>query len=570
MSTIPVVLFAYRRPDLLARTLASLRANRVPLIYAFSDGPRDISVEADVTEVRHLLRAVDWTDLVLVEQPTNIGVGESELSGISRVLSEHEAMISCEDDLEFGPGTYQYLCSALEHYQNDARVMGVTAWNHAKVTPPDVSSQPYFSGRMCGLLWGTWRRAWQGVRDQSAEELNALCAARGIDSSAYGDDLPKAAIHELEYGLWDLRFNLHMLAERGLMLYPARSMVAHTGYDARATNSPRAGDWVDSRQPAPRVENIRWPEVVEHPANAALWRRAVNPPPPPSRLTRAMHSLTRTTGTASDLLQRIPDLTRRTLSDFGGEFIRSRVERTPDGGIVHLAGLSIRITDGPSAFRMYQDAFVRRSGAFTTASETPVVIDGGASIGMFTLATLRDHPAARITAFESDPIVFPFLRENIDRTGSRTVTLVCAALGGADGETTITPKAQTNDVTQVRNKPAKVRIHRLSSFIQHEIDFLNLDDAGAELEILRELEKSGSLRRVREMAVRYRSREGGGQWLGALLSLLELNGFRYAVHDLDKPSRTCPRPNEPVLWSILVTAQRVGTAPDHVPSTQGK
>lgn len=286
-AAVPVVLFAYRRADLLARTLDSLRANGVPRVYAYSDGPRDAGVEADVAAVRALLRRVDWTEIAIVERPRNVGVAASELGGISEVLAGHEEVIAVEEDLEFGPGTYEFLVAALAHYRDDPRVMGVTAWNHPRVTPPDVTTEPYFCGRMSGLMWGTWRRAWTGVAAHTAAEFAARCAEAGIDVTRYGDDLRDSVVHEEAYGMWDLRFNLHMLAERGLFLWPARSMVAHTGYEPRATNSPNAAGWEDAPVPAPAVSRIRWPEVREHPGSAALWRRAVNAPPRPSLLARA-------------------------------------------------------------------------------------------------------------------------------------------------------------------------------------------------------------------------------------------------------------------------------------------
>lgn len=290
---VPVVLFAYRRPDLLKRTLASLHVNEVPLVYAYSDGPRSPSVAADVEEVRRILRRVDWTRLVLVEQPSNLGVADSEYEGISRVLTDHNEVIACEEDLEFGAGTYAFLCAALARYRDDARVMGVTAWNHSRVTPSDVASDPFFCGRMSGLMWGTWLRAWEGVTAQSAAQLLARCDAQGINVARYGDDLRTAALHEKEYGMWDMRFNLHMLARRGLFMWPARSMVAHIGYDPRATNSPNAAGWEDAPSAAPPVASIRWPEVREHPGSAELWRRAVNAPPAPSLLARVRRRLAR-------------------------------------------------------------------------------------------------------------------------------------------------------------------------------------------------------------------------------------------------------------------------------------
>ena len=68
MAAVPVILFAYARPDLLGRTLSCLRENRVPLIYAFSDGPRTADQAPAVARVRDLLRAVGWCDVVLRER----------------------------------------------------------------------------------------------------------------------------------------------------------------------------------------------------------------------------------------------------------------------------------------------------------------------------------------------------------------------------------------------------------------------------------------------------------------------------------------------------------------------
>ena len=71
---IPVILFAYARPVHLGRTVECLRVNHVPLIYAFSDGPRTSRQKAAVEEVRNMLRAIDWCEVVFVERETNLGL----------------------------------------------------------------------------------------------------------------------------------------------------------------------------------------------------------------------------------------------------------------------------------------------------------------------------------------------------------------------------------------------------------------------------------------------------------------------------------------------------------------
>ncbi len=110
---IPVALFAYARPDHLRRTLDSLRANQVPSIYAFSDGPHTPDKQPAVDEVRKTLRTIDWCEVVLVEGQENWGLGRSILAGVTDVLDKRDAVIVFEDDLICVPGTYQYLRAAL-------------------------------------------------------------------------------------------------------------------------------------------------------------------------------------------------------------------------------------------------------------------------------------------------------------------------------------------------------------------------------------------------------------------------------------------------------------------------
>jgi hypothetical protein len=288
---VPVALFAYRRADLLERTLASLRANGVPKIYAFSDGPRDPSVASQVDEVRAVLRRVDWCDIEIGESPINRGIGVAMLTEVSALFERYESLVVIEEDLEFVDGTYAFLCAALQHYRDEPRAMGVTAWTHARVTPAGLTD-PFFSGRMATFVWATWRRAWSGMLDATALQRRDECLAAGIDPARFGDDLVESPAHEVEKAMWDIRFNLHMLARRGVFLYPATSMVRHTGYDSRAMNLTSENGWEDLPEPAPDTATVRWPAVVEYPGTDALWRRGLNAPKrtPLSRIrTRIAH-----------------------------------------------------------------------------------------------------------------------------------------------------------------------------------------------------------------------------------------------------------------------------------------
>lgn len=270
--TVPVALFAFVRTDVLARTLGALRDNGVRLIHAFSDGPRRPDQAPAVEAVRAMLRAIDWAEVRLTERPENLGLGRSIRAGVAQVLAEHERVIVFEDDLVCAPGTYDYLCAALERYRDETRVLSVTAYTHPRVVPRGVRA-PYFDGRAECLVWGTWRRAWDGM-EKDAMTLLRDAQARGLDPGRYGDDLVEMARAEQARNIWAVRWSYLHLAQRGLCLRPPVNLVAHIGLDALATNAANDHRWAAPVATAAPAAPIAWPAPEEHPDCARLWRRA--------------------------------------------------------------------------------------------------------------------------------------------------------------------------------------------------------------------------------------------------------------------------------------------------------
>jgi FkbM family methyltransferase len=282
---------------------------------------------------------------------------------------------------------------------------------------------------------------------------------------------------------------------------------------------------------------------------------------PASRVWRVRSAAVHCTAMVT-LLRRLRALARRTLVELRLELLRHRLFRRPEARAVTVGGLRLRITDGPNAYMQYKDEFVRHCYAFTSARAAPRVIDGGANMGMFTLSTRHDHPAARIVAFEPDPAVFAILRENLEQNGVHDVTLVNAALGAADGEMSFAPDGQAGGALTAGAGSFRVRVERLSGYLHEEVDFLKLNIEGAELDVLQEAAASGRLRQVRAMVIEYHGWPAGEQRLGRLLDLLDAHGFRYLLHDQDeqsnpvtKPRFRAPGKDEP--WFALVHAWRV-------------
>lgn len=271
---IPVVIFAYARPDHLRQVLASLRENGVPMIEVFCDGAKGLADLTSVHAVRQLVHEIDWCDVQVHERPENLGLGRNVIAGVTEVARRHDAFIVWEDDLIGVPGTYAWMVEALRYYAADDRVMSLTAWTHPRVTPLDTGKAPYFDGRAECWVWGTWARAWRGMTTEDALRKREMARLRGIAGDAYGADLPAMAAREVTQNIWAVRWLYHHLQHGGLCVRPPWSMVEHIGFDATATNAQFAHAWANPPlREAPPIP-AQWPAPVEHPRCRALWTSA--------------------------------------------------------------------------------------------------------------------------------------------------------------------------------------------------------------------------------------------------------------------------------------------------------
>lgn len=274
LGVIPVVLFAYARPDSLLRVLEGLRADRVPLLYAYSDGPRGPSDVEAVAAVRDILRNITWTDVRLIERPGNFGLGRSILDGVTEIAARHAAFLVWEDDLVPAPGTYAWLCAALRRYAKDERVFSVTGWTNDEIAPAGAQAgKPWFDGRAECWVWGGYARSWSGM-DQPAWEKVRACRRSGIDPFGYGLDLALMARHEVRNNLWAVRWLLHHVEHRGWCVRPGANLIDHLGEDGRATNVRAGLGWTGELvRPPVLVED--WPPPALDPGAARRWRKAI-------------------------------------------------------------------------------------------------------------------------------------------------------------------------------------------------------------------------------------------------------------------------------------------------------
>jgi len=207
-----------------------------------------------------------------------------------------------------------------------------------------------------------------------------------------------------------------------------------------------------------------------------------------------------------------------------------------------LLGTPVELTDPVSFLSQYHSIFKEEAYAFSPRQGPPVIIDGGANIGLTTLYWKRQFPEARITAFEPGPHVFNALKANIERFELENVELLQKGLWKKDGSLTF--EADKTGAGHLSEYPAEdsvetveVPVTCLSPYLGDElIDMVKLDIEGAEIEVL--LEAADDLDKVDHLFVEYHSYPGKEQRLDELLALLREAGFRIHI----QPERVAKQP----------------------------
>ncbi len=193
-----------------------------------------------------------------------------------------------------------------------------------------------------------------------------------------------------------------------------------------------------------------------------------------------------------------------------------------------LVGFRLSLADGPSFVSQYREIFIAEAYDFPFEGDSPVIIDGGANIGLASIWWLARWPLARIVALEPDPNVFQALASNLRHHSSERVEIRRAALStpqlggsflaeGTDAGRLVRGGAQADLVVPTQSLAELLR--NLGA-----VDLLKLDIEGAELDVLEEAQ--GELSRVARVFVEWHSFVGQVQRFPELVGLLRNAGFR--------------------------------------------
>jgi hypothetical protein len=238
---IPLLLFVYNRPRHTARTLRALAANvgaSATRLIIFSDGSGGETDIEKVGQVREVCRqAAGFASVDLVEREGNLGVADSVVRGVSEALSGADAVVVMEDDLIASPHFLTFMIGALHAYQDDPRLLSVSAFVPPRFLMPRPRSfqeDVWLSRRNLSFGWGVWKDRWASVDWPPAGELELLRDEKLREAFARGGrDLPLMLEKQLrgETDSWAIHFSYAHFRQQKVSLLPRDTYIRPIGMD---------------------------------------------------------------------------------------------------------------------------------------------------------------------------------------------------------------------------------------------------------------------------------------------------------------------------------------------------
>ena len=238
----PVVVFAYRRPDHLHKTLASLMRcagfDESPVII-YCDGSRNADEADSVMATRELARSMLGDHAEYHFSEVNQGLSRSVIAGVSDTVDRFGRVIVVEDDLVLSPTFLTFMNQAIDRYANEERVFQVSGYMF-DVPELRVAPAALFLPFTVSWGWATWKRAWDHF-DPLASGWEALRTDKDLRRRFNLDGTYDYATMLLRQmvGLrdsWAVRWYWTVFKAKGLVLFPPVSLVRNTGFDGSGTH----------------------------------------------------------------------------------------------------------------------------------------------------------------------------------------------------------------------------------------------------------------------------------------------------------------------------------------------
>ncbi|MCC5931186.1 MAG: FkbM family methyltransferase [Cyclobacteriaceae bacterium] len=538
MQLAPIILFVYNRYEHTNHTLVALKANRLiheSELIIYSDGPKTPKDFDAVEKVRKLIKNIDWVkNLVIIERASNMGLADNIVEGVTKTLEKYSKAIILEDDIITSSGFLEYMNSALDLYETEEKVMHISGYMFpVKGKLPNT----FFYNTASCWGWGTWKRAWEHFQFDSTFLLRTIREKNLINE--FNLDGAYNFFKDLEANTngikktWAVLWYASMFLKNGYSLHPYPSLTNNIGHDGTGVNCHQNDIFSWKNLPESLVvEKIKLEQSKEARKLMKIFYKSINKKTLIDWIKKCLKKI--------PIVRKVIPLLLR--EEYREKILLKRIInklnkiRRYEKGSIKLFGKKVEYTDSASTKFIISEIFIQEIYKFKPKQEKPYIIDAGANIGLSSIYFKRNFPESKIIAFEPDPDVFSILRQNLNSFGFNDVDIINKALWKHDGILSFMKEgADAGRLSLDGRSNFQVDCVRLSSYIDRPVDLLKIDIEGSEVEVLYEI--ANQLNNIDHLFIEYHSFANKKQQLGKILSLLELNGFRYHISNVSYQSK---------------------------------
>lgn len=240
MTFAPIVLFCYKRTDVLKQTVKALLKNneaKESNLFIFSDGYKDENDKKDVENVRKYIRKIKgFKNIEIIEAPTNLGLAASIINGVSKIINEYGKIIVVEDDILTSKYFLKYMNEALDLYENVENCSSITSYGFWINNMPET----YFLRRFDCWGWATWKRSWDLFEKDGSKLLNQIKEqGREYEFDCEGTEQFVKMLEDQISGKnnsWAIRMYASQFLHNKLQLHPGISLSRNIGFGKLATH----------------------------------------------------------------------------------------------------------------------------------------------------------------------------------------------------------------------------------------------------------------------------------------------------------------------------------------------
>lgn len=244
----PLVVFVYNRSDKTKRLLESLSKSSLiekTCVYIFSDGPKNDNEKQKVEKVRQTVKNSIINHVALkvnlIESENNIGLANSIINGVTKIINLHNKVIVIEDDNIVSKDFLQYMNFCLNYYTKKNNIGSIAALSSLLVNdiPYEIKNDVYLLDRICSFAWGTWKEVWNDV-DWAVSDYETIKNDRKIKKEFNKSGNTRSYLLDaFVYGRvnsWAIRFDYALFKKDLLTVYPVFSKAKNMGFDGTGTH----------------------------------------------------------------------------------------------------------------------------------------------------------------------------------------------------------------------------------------------------------------------------------------------------------------------------------------------